>query len=121
MTRARRVAKNLPTTCQLLPKTADDNNGGSQKRNSASDRHLLQHFHPDLAGGDLAQRDDGRLVAALDLRRMTLSKLTCAIGRRERQLETVRDLFKTVFYGDAGHVCFLLDMFFILPYVTRMP
>src|SRR5579864_343875 len=70
----------------------------------ALDRHLLQHFDADLASRDFTQRDNGGLVAAFDLRRMTLCELTRAIGCGKRQFETIRDLFQTVFDGNAGHV-----------------
>src|SRR3954447_12048131 len=90
----------------------------NQKRGKrALNRHLLQHFDTDLAGSDLAQRDDRGLVAAFDLRRVTLSELTRAIGCGKREFETVRDLFEAVFDGNAGHVGFLLSMLLILPYV----
>src|SRR5215471_5202965 len=76
--------------------------------NAPLDGHLLQHFDADLASRNLAQRDNGRLVAAFDLGRVTLCELAGAISRGERQFEAVRNLFQTVFDGDAGHVGFLL-------------
>src|ERR1700744_1734388 len=89
----------------------------SKTEQCALNRHLLQHFDANLAGCDFAQCNDGGLVAAFDLRRVTLSELTRAIGRGKREFETVRDLFETVFDGNAGHVGFLLSMLLILPYV----
>ncbi|KGC61213.1 hypothetical protein DM47_2622 [Burkholderia mallei] len=84
--------------------------------------HFLQHFDADLAGRDLAQRDDRRLVAAFDLRRMALRELPRAVGGGERQFEAVRNLLQAVFNGNASHVgSFLLNMLLILPYVSRCP
>ena len=64
----------------------------------------LQHLDADLAGGDLAQRDDGGLVAVgLDQRRRAGADLARAIGRGERELEAVGDALQAVVDGDAGH------------------
>src|SRR3569623_1153389 len=92
-----------------------------KQKQCALDRHLLQHFDADLAGRDFAQRDDRGLVSAFDFRRVALSELTRAIRCGEREFETIRDLFETVFDGNAGHVEFLLSMLLILPYVLESP
>src|SRR5690606_590730 len=63
-----------------------------------------QHFDPDLAGGDLAQRGHRRLVLRFDLRRVPLREHARAVGGRQRELETIGDLLQAVFDGDAGHV-----------------
>lgn len=94
----------------------------AEETGCALNGHFLQHFHADLAGRDLAQRDDRRLVAAFDLRRVALRKLPRAIGGGERQFEAVRNLLQAVFNGNASHVgSFLLNMLLILPYVPRSP
>ena len=66
-------------------------------------RNLAQHLDADLALSNFAQRGDRRLVARIDLRCVTLSELTRAIGGGERQLKAVRDVFQAIFNGDAGH------------------
>src|SRR5256885_4762148 len=64
----------------------------------------LQDLVADLAGRDLAQRDDGRLVAVgLDERRGAGAKLARAIGRSERQLEAVRHSLQAIVDGDTSH------------------
>jgi hypothetical protein len=52
----------------------------------------LEHLDAHLAGGHLAQRDHGRLVAVgVELRRAALGELPRAVGGRERELEPVGD------------------------------
>src|SRR5471030_1901725 len=75
-----------------------------KERRSQLTLEPFQHFNADLAGGDFAQRDDGRLVLGVDFRRVALQQLARAIGRRQRQLETVRDIFQTIFNRDTGHL-----------------
>ena len=59
---------------------------------------------PYLPLGELAQCDHGRLVAiGFDHRRGAVGDLARAVGRRQRQLETVGDDFQAIFYGDACH------------------
>src|SRR5437867_8816792 len=71
---------------------------------TARRRVALEHFGADLAGGDLAQRDHGRLVAVgLDQRRGAGAELARAISGGERELEAVGDPLETVVDGDAGH------------------
>src|SRR5690606_36152436 len=41
--------------------------GRTLTRDESLNRYLAQHLQPDLAGGDLAQRGDARLVAGFDL------------------------------------------------------
>ena len=65
--------------------------------------HFLEHFNADLAGGNFAQRRHARLVAALDARRVPLAEHARPVGGCQHQLETVGDLLKAVFDGDAGH------------------
>ena len=64
----------------------------------------VKHFQADLACGDFAQRDHGRLVAiGFHQRRATLCQLARAIGRSEGQLKTVVNIFHAVVYGNACH------------------
>src|SRR5271157_5393586 len=47
---------------------------------------LQEHFDSDLAGGDFAQRDDGRLIAiGVEQRLRAGANLPGAVGRGERQ------------------------------------
>src|SRR5256885_7593172 len=71
----------------------------------------LQDLVADLAGRDLAQRDDGRLVAVgLDERRGAGAKLARAIGRSERQLEAVRHSLQAIVDGDTSHTVRFQDL-----------
>src|SRR5690606_9520193 len=60
----------------------------------------------DAAGGDLAQREHGRLVvvlAVVDLRLDAIGELARALGGHHDELEAVVDHFQAIFHGDAGH------------------
>ena len=66
-------------------------------------RNFAQHFDANLALRDFAQCSYRRFVARINFWRVTLCKLTRAISGGEAQLEAIRNLFQTIFYGDAGH------------------
>ncbi|HAJ12323.1 MAG TPA: hypothetical protein DCM06_07145 [Comamonadaceae bacterium] len=68
-----------------------------------SGRHLLEHLEADLAGSDFAQRRDGGLVLAFDLRGMALAEHAGTVGGGQHQLEAVGDLLQAIFDGDACH------------------
>src|SRR5882672_4347556 len=64
----------------------------------------LEDFGADLAGRDLAQSDDGGLVAVrLDQRARARAELARAVGRRQRELEAVRNSLQAIVDGDPGH------------------
>src|SRR5690606_23062713 len=65
---------------------------------------LFENLRTDMAGCDLAQCDDGRLVVLpLDGGLRPIGELARALSRHQNQLEQVRDVVQTVFDGDAGH------------------
>src|SRR5438876_3536644 len=67
-------------------------------------RVALQHVGAHLAGGDLPQRDHGRLVAVgLDQWARPGAELARAVSRRQRELEAVGNSLQAVVDGDAGH------------------
>src|SRR5207245_10049701 len=58
----------------------------------------------DLAGWDLAQGDDRWLVAiGFEQRLRAGADLPGTVGRREGELEAIRDMGKCVFDRDTGH------------------
>src|SRR3970282_2304229 len=64
----------------------------------------LEHLGADLAGRDLAQRDDRELVAVgLDERRGAGAELARAVGRRQRELEAIGDSLEAIVDGNSGH------------------
>src|SRR3954469_911527 len=64
----------------------------------------LEDFGADLAAGDLAQGDHGRLVAVrLDQRARAGAELARAIGGGQREVEAVGNSLQAVVDGDAGH------------------
>src|SRR6185436_478918 len=66
---------------------------------------LVQYLCPVLAGGELAQRDDGGLVAVrLQHRLSAVGDLARAVGRRERHVEAVRNDSQAIVDGNACHV-----------------
>lgn len=76
------------------------------------DLHLLQILHhalgqalgADGAFGDLAQRDDGVLVAVAVQRQFAAAGNLAGAGAGEQdQFEPVGDDFDAIFDGDAGH------------------
>src|SRR5690349_12318301 len=80
-----------------LARRSDSEDGRSRRRRV---QQLLAH----LAGGDLAQRDHGRLVLVrLHLRRGAQRDLARAVGRGERELEAVGKELDAVVHGDACH------------------
>ena len=65
---------------------------------------LVDHRLVDLAIGDFAQRDHGRLVVVADDGRLrALRDLTRALGRHQDELEAVVHHFEAIFYGNACH------------------
>src|SRR3954464_10352234 len=61
---------------------------------------LLVH----VAVGDLAKRDDRRLVVLPVAHRMgAVRELASPLRRDEHELEHVRYLLEAIFYGDSGH------------------
>jgi hypothetical protein len=78
---------------------------GLEDRRGRSRR--VQQLAPDLAAGDFAQRDHGGLVlVGLDHGRRAEGDLACAVGRREGELEAVRQELDAVVDSDAGHGAF---------------
>src|SRR5436190_1980893 len=64
----------------------------------------LEDFGADLAGGDLAQGDHGRLVAIrLDQRARAGAELARAVSRGQRELEAVGNSLQAIVDGDSGH------------------
>src|SRR5438874_675865 len=64
----------------------------------------LQDLGAHLASRDLAQRDDGHLVAVgLDERRGAGTELARTVGRGQREVEAVGDSLQAVVNGDASH------------------
>jgi hypothetical protein len=64
----------------------------------------VEDFEADLAGGDFAQGDHGRLVAArFDQRRAAQRELAGAVGRGQGQLEAVGNELDAIINGDTGH------------------
>src|SRR5689334_13131176 len=71
---------------------------------SAQGLRLEQELDPDLARGDLAQRDHRGLVAIrLDQRLRARADLARTVGGRKRELEAVRYLGKCVVDRYPGH------------------
>src|ERR1044071_1581906 len=71
---------------------------------SAQRLRLVQKLAPDLARGDLAQRNDRGLVAVgLEQRLRPRADLTRAIRGRKRELEAVGYLGQSVFDRYPGH------------------
>lgn len=66
--------------------------------------NLLEHFKAHFASCDFAQGCDGRLVACFDFGCVALAQHACAVGGRQNELKTVRDLLKAVFDGNASHL-----------------
>src|SRR3989304_9916547 len=67
-------------------------------------RRLTEDLGPVFAGGELAQRDHGGLVAArLHHRLRPISNLPCAESRGERHLEAVGYDLQAIIDGNAGH------------------
>src|SRR5690606_1671032 len=75
-----------------------------------SGRNLAQHFQAGDTGGNFPQCGDRGLVLAFDARFVTLRELARTIGGGERQRESVRDLFQTVFYSNTCHVVPLVQI-----------
>ena len=66
---------------------------------------MPEHLHTHMAGRDFAQRGDSVFVtAAFELGGRTLRELPRAIGRCQRELETVGNFLQTIFDGDSGHL-----------------
>src|SRR6185312_2385660 len=65
---------------------------------------LAEHVERDVAGGDLAQRDDGRLVVfPADGGLGSVGQPTSALGRQDDELKEVIDVLQAVFDSNAGH------------------
>ena len=65
--------------------------------------YFFQHFQADFAVGDFAQGGHRWFVLAFDFGGMTLAQHTGAVSRSQNELKAVRDFFKAVFNGNAGH------------------
>ena len=60
--------------------------------------------NPTLPAASSRKREHGRLVAhVLEQRRAALRELARAVGRDQRELETVGDALEAIVYGDSGH------------------
>ena len=65
---------------------------------------LVDHGLVDLAIGDLAQREHGRLVVLpFDRCRRTLGELARTLRRHQYELEAVVDHLEAIFHGDPCH------------------
>src|SRR3984885_15038359 len=65
---------------------------------------VAQHFRGHVAGGDLAQRQHGRLVVLERQRRLgAVRQAARALRGEQHQLEEVIDVLQAVFYGNTGH------------------
>src|SRR5580704_16116181 len=65
---------------------------------------LTEHFGGDVASGDFAQRDDGRLVVFPGKRRLgAVRQAARALRSEENELKEVLDVVQAVFYGNTGH------------------
>src|ERR1043165_5467958 len=66
---------------------------------------LAEHFGRDVALGDLAQRDHGRLVVLPGNGRLgAIRQAARALRGQQDELEDVLDVREAVFDGDTGHV-----------------
>src|SRR5581483_7999277 len=65
---------------------------------------LAEHVERDIAGGNLAQRDHGRLVVLpADSGLGAIGKPAGALGGQDDELEEVIDVLQAVFDSDTGH------------------
>ena len=77
--------------------------GAFLAKKGASARNFFEHFQPDFAFGNFAERRHRWLVLAFDFRCVPLAQHAGAVSGGQNKLKAVRDFFEAVFNSNAGH------------------